>query len=69
MRNVEFTEPYNWGIISRAEVDAASEQGHRKPGAAERLNDRYETNPTSEEVSGEADQRDEADAGSRHPVG
>ena len=69
MRYIEFTEPYKWGIISRAEVDAASERGRRKPGAAERLNDRYETNSPSEEVSGEADQSDEADARSRHPVG
>ena len=69
MRYIEFTEPYKWGIISRAEVDAASERRRRKPGAAERLNDRYETNPPSEEVSGEADQSDEADALSRHPVG
>ena len=69
MRHIEFTEPYKWGITSRAEVDAASEQGHRKPCAAERLSDRYETNPHSEEVSGEADQSDEAEPGSRHPVG
>ena len=69
MRHIEFTEPYKWGITSRAEVDAASEQGHRKPCAAERLNNRYERNPPSEEVNGEADQSDEADPGSRHPVG
>ena len=69
MRHIQFTEPYKWGITSRAEGDAASEQGHRKPCAAERLNNRYETNPPSEEVSGEADQSDEADPGSRHPVG
>ena len=69
MRHIEFTEPYKWGITSHAEVDNASEQGHRKPCAAERLKNRYETNPPSEEVSGEADQSDEADPGSRHPVG
>lgn len=66
IRHIDFTEPYKWGIT---ELDTASEQGHRKPCAAARLHNRYETNPSSEEVSGQAHQTDEAEPGSRHPVG